>query len=892
MRARSLTVSTTVVALALALLPSATATATGEARIVNGTPVVEAPWMAFIQFDGFACGGSLIHPEWVLTAGHCVSSLSGVLYGPQAFTVTIGRENLDNGADGDVRSVDTVVRHPDYDNSSLDNDMALLQLSSPVDTDVLRFVNATHTTFETPGTPATVMGYGFTQGGNRPGGGQPSDVLLSTDVDVRDDGACGGDPDTFCAGDLAGDPDGDPANDSCNGDSGGPLVTDDPDLGLVQIGLVSYGPADCGYTQGGLDAGGYSRLTTFEDFIHDEVGVLAYGDEVRDLEGSGGGTRDVEVSLVTSRVPTGGDADEVDLTTTADTATAGDDFVADQATVDLSTGSGTFDVTVVTDDVEEQDEVVLVTSTPGSPITLVRPGRVVLLNDDGNATPVASFDPSADLTVAEGDDLDVVVRLSRPALGGEQVTVTAGSSGQATRDLGSSSAVATFAADAETATATFRTIDDDVHEADEQFVLRLTSTDVGTVSVTATATLQDDDDLVVDIPTVQFDEGDGDGVAVVQLTSSTPAVGGETIRVRTQDRGATAGEDYVAVDTTARFEAGASVTSIEVPVIGDTRGEGVERIGFQMFGGDGATAGTIGRLVLVDDDHEVSRVAGDDRIATSLAASASRADDSSDVVYLASARSFPDALVATPLAHQDGAPLLLTEPVALDPRVTAEVERVLGDDGRVVLLGGPAAVSQDVEIALSDAGLAVERIAGENRFATAALVADRLDTVDRVFLATGRNFPDALAAGTAAAAKNGAILLTDDAVLPSETIAWLAASSATQFAVGGQAAAAAPDAVPIVGRDRHATAVLLALQFLPDTKIVGLASARNFPDALAGGVALAAQNGVLLLTEPTALPEDTEIHLLDRRPNLVVVLGGPAAVSDEVAARVADLLVQ
>jgi SpoIID/LytB domain protein len=292
----------------------------------------------------------------------------------------------------------------------------------------------------------------------------------------------------------------------------------------------------------------------------------------------------------------------------------------------------------------------------------------------------------------------------------------------------------------------------------------------------------------------------------------------------------------------------------------------------------------------------MTRLAGANRDATAIAVS--QADfpttGSAGAVVLASDASFPDALAGTPLAAAEHGPLLLTTPGVLDPSVLSEIERVLPRGGRVFVLGGPAAVAPAVDAALEQAGYAVTRLYGSTRAGTAVAVAEALGNPSTVLEATGTDFPDALAAGAAAVALHGAVLLTDGDVQAPETAAYLAAHpSDTRIAVGGPAAAADPGARAIVGQDRFATAVAVAEAFFPHPSVVGAASGLAFPDALAGGAAIGAQGGpMLLVPESGPLPQSVASYLGAVGSDVTrdVVFGGVAAVSDQVATEVGQAL--
>jgi hypothetical protein len=246
---------------------------------------------------------------------------------------------------------------------------------------------------------------------------------------------------------------------------------------------------------------------------------------------------------------------------------------------------------------------------------------------------------------------------------------------------------------------------------------------------------------------------------------------------------------------------------------------------------------------------------------------------------------FADALAGTPLAHRLGAPMLITFPDELHPDTEAELVRVLPTGGTVTILGGRVAVSTAIEDRIDSLGYEVERVAGPDRFATAVEIAHELGDPDTLLLATGRNFADALAAGAAAARIEGAVVLTESDARASATDAYLESRpGATLWAIGGPAARPYPEAAPIVGRDRVATAVAVAEEFFDGPTSVGVAVSERFPDALTGGAHVARRGGPMLLTPSTGVPDVLVAWLCANHESIseTLLYGGEGVIPESV----------
>ncbi|XP_049588520.1 serine protease 33 [Syngnathus scovelli] len=210
-----------------------------NSRIVGGEAAPEGawPWQISLHNDGsHICGGSLINNRWVLSAAHCLTSTSS-----GRLTIYMGRQSqFGNNPNEQRRNVARFILHPDYSPVTNDNDIAVLELASPVAfTDYIRPVCLADTGSSVPaGTQVWVTGWGTIQTGvplPLPQELQEVRVPIVSNSDCND--VYGGiTSNMICAGTEAG------GRDSCQGDSGGPLVSKTGNTSTyVQLGVVSFG---------------------------------------------------------------------------------------------------------------------------------------------------------------------------------------------------------------------------------------------------------------------------------------------------------------------------------------------------------------------------------------------------------------------------------------------------------------------------------------------------------------------------------------------------------------------------------------------------------------------------------------------------------------------------
>lgn len=307
-------------------------------------------------------------------------------------------------------------------------------------------------------------------------------------------------------------------------------------------------------------------------------------------------------------------------------------------------------------------------------------------------------------------------------------------------------------------------------------------------------------------------------------------------------------------------------------------------------------------------DASFSQIAGADRYATAIEASKKAFPNGAETVVLATGTNWPDALGGSALAGASNGPLLLTPPTTLPANVKAEIER-LGAK-HVYILGGTGAVSAAVESALGDLvdSAHVTRLAGVDRYTTASAVASEVISIlgdeydGTAFVATGANYPDALAASPVAAAKRWPLLLASPSgslFVPKAVSSAVVLGGTGAVSTGVEAALearlGAGNVVRKGGANRYATATIVAGYGVANGLYLdnsGMATGEAFPDALSGGAMLGAMRSVLLLTPPSTLAPDAS-QLLEANVDMIdsmYFIGGTGAVPDAVRNQVKAII--
>ncbi|BCD97259.1 trypsin-like serine protease [Marinagarivorans cellulosilyticus] len=253
-------------------------------RIVGGGSADPADWPYIVSLvqkganplDGHFCGGSLIRPDVVLTASHCVDGA-----GVNSFDVYVGSNILsDPGATGEIIGVKKIKMHEDFSLAALSNDIALIFLERATNLPTLPTLSSEQMMSVNVGDAFKVAGWGNMD----PNFPEFPDFLQEVDVQHIDPEICNEayepifGPDTInetmiCAGTFVG------GKDSCHGDSGGPLVVE-VDGEPHQVGVVSFGNGSC--ADPGF-FGVYAKVPHFEAWIARNLSTKIIDHPVQDI---------------------------------------------------------------------------------------------------------------------------------------------------------------------------------------------------------------------------------------------------------------------------------------------------------------------------------------------------------------------------------------------------------------------------------------------------------------------------------------------------------------------------------------------------------------------------------------------------------------------------------
>jgi V8-like Glu-specific endopeptidase len=235
-------------------------------RIVGGTNALlnEFPWRIGMKNSlngGVFCGGSIISPNYIMTAAHCTAGIApgAIVY------VTVGDHDISTTRETASQNVKVVEikQHKSYNSKNIDNDISLLRLETPLTfSDKIMPVclpfNYINTSFE--GQMIMAGGWGtLTQGGQQPTILQKVEIPFMSTAECRNYYGTSITDNMICTYK--------PGQDTCQGDSGGSVEARTPNSFYTAIGVVSWGKG-CAQENG---PGVYAKVTNYLTWIKENT---------------------------------------------------------------------------------------------------------------------------------------------------------------------------------------------------------------------------------------------------------------------------------------------------------------------------------------------------------------------------------------------------------------------------------------------------------------------------------------------------------------------------------------------------------------------------------------------------------------------------------------------
>lgn len=272
--------------------------------------------------------------------------------------------------------------------------------------------------------------------------------------------------------------------------------------------------------------------------------------------------------------------------------------------------------------------------------------------------------------------------------------------------------------------------------------------------------------------------------------------------------------------------------------------------------------------------QQVTRISGKDRITTSVEISKSAYTTSENVV-LASGFNFADALSAGQLASALNAPLLLSSQNKLDSQTKNEIERLKAK--KVYVVGGDNAISKNgVDTTLKSENIDVTRLEGQDRYSTSQKVMEKTKEIinpEYLLIASGKNFPDALAATSFFVNHKSVMILSDGITYPQSNLQEIAIGGVNQLPLKGFKGRR------VSGKDRYETALEIAKLSFDKNNNAILASGEIFADSLSAVSLTKKHNAPIVLTQSDSLTENAKKYLNDKN---VFIVGGEKTVVNKI----------
>lgn len=268
----------------------------------------------------------------------------------------------------------------------------------------------------------------------------------------------------------------------------------------------------------------------------------------------------------------------------------------------------------------------------------------------------------------------------------------------------------------------------------------------------------------------------------------------------------------------------------------------------------------------------------------------------SEYVVLTTGADFPDALCSAPLAKKYNAPILLVEKDGISQDVIDEISRLKAT--KAFIVGGKGVIDESLDKALQSKGITVERLAGATRYETAIEVAKKINTSgSEIAVVNGNEFAEAVSISPIAALKQMPLILVNKGQVPQSVADFLKDKTInTSYILGGTdliedtVANSFKNPERISGADKYERNINILKRFEKDLdfKTLGVATGREFPDALAGSAIEALSASPIVLIDDKDI-KDCTVNFVKAKAaetTKVDVFGLTGAVKDEAIEKI------
>ncbi|MEG7334833.1 N-acetylmuramoyl-L-alanine amidase [Bacillus sp. 0102A] len=286
-------------------------------------------------------------------------------------------------------------------------------------------------------------------------------------------------------------------------------------------------------------------------------------------------------------------------------------------------------------------------------------------------------------------------------------------------------------------------------------------------------------------------------------------------------------------------------------------------------------------------DNSVKRVGGSNRYGTAVQISKQMYSKASTAVIVGGS-SYADAISAAPLAYQKNAPLLYTNTNKLSYETKKRLKEM--QTKSVIIVGGTPAVSSHTANQIKSLGISVKRIAGSNRYDTAARVARAMNATSKAVIVNGFFYADAPAV-IPYAAKNGyPILFTNKTSINSATTSVIKDKKIkSTVVIGGTGSISSrvynklPFPARISGSNRYELAANVVQKLNLSTSNVYVSNGFSYPDSIAGATLAAKKKKAIILTNGKNLSTGARKVIGSKNMSNFSVIGSTPAISTKVA---------